>query len=59
MEAPTNQPDDDMPSEIDFSDGVRGKFIKPDASDMPHASTRRRGQPPAAMRDEELPEVPQ
>jgi hypothetical protein len=24
-------PDDDMPAEIDFSGGVRGKFYRPDA----------------------------
>ena len=27
----TNPHDDDMPAEIDFSGGVRGKFFKPDA----------------------------
>ncbi len=30
MTAPSS-PDDDMPAEIDFSGGVRGKFYRPDA----------------------------
>lgn len=29
MKATANQPSDDMPEEIDFSGGVRGKFYKP------------------------------
>lgn len=28
-DAMTNLPDDEMPDEIDFSHGVRGKFFKP------------------------------
>ena len=28
---PTPQDDDDMPAEIDFSGGVRGKFYRPNA----------------------------
>lgn len=28
---PSPQGDDDMPAEIDFSGGVRGKFYRPDA----------------------------
>ena len=27
---PTTIPDDDMPAEIDFSKGMRGKFFRPD-----------------------------
>ena len=30
MNATTIQPDDDMPDEIDFSSGVRGKFFQPE-----------------------------
>jgi hypothetical protein len=30
MNATTNPPNDDMPEEIDFSGGVRGKFYRPD-----------------------------
>ena len=30
MTAP-NKLDDEMPAEIDFTDGVRGKFFRPDA----------------------------
>ena len=32
METQANQQDDDMPSEIDFSKGSRGKFLKPGAT---------------------------
>lgn len=32
METQANQQDDDMPSEIDFSKGTRGKFLKPGAA---------------------------
>ncbi len=28
----TSNPDDDMPDEIDFSGGVRGKFYRPNAT---------------------------
>jgi len=28
---PNTIPDDDMPAEIDFSKGMRGKFFRPDA----------------------------
>jgi hypothetical protein len=31
MTAPSSPDDDDMPAEIDFSGGVRGKFYRPDA----------------------------
>ena len=31
MEAQANPTDDDMPAEIDFSKGTRGRFFKPDA----------------------------
>ena len=31
MNATSNTPNDDMPEEIDFSDGVRGKFYRPGA----------------------------
>lgn len=31
MNATTNPPNDDMPAEIDFSGGVRGKFYRPGA----------------------------
>lgn len=30
METPANPHDDDMPAEIDFSEGTRGKFFQPD-----------------------------
>jgi hypothetical protein len=30
MTAPSSPDDDDMPAEIDFSGGVRGKFYRPD-----------------------------
>jgi hypothetical protein len=32
MSAPSSPDDDEMPAEIDFSGGVRGKFYRPDAS---------------------------
>jgi hypothetical protein len=32
MSSSTNPEDDDMPAEIDFSGGVRGKFYRPDAT---------------------------
>jgi hypothetical protein len=32
MNNPTTPDDDDMPAEIDFSGGVRGKFYQPDAT---------------------------
>jgi hypothetical protein len=32
MTSPTTPNDDDMPPEIDFSGGVRGKFYRPDAT---------------------------
>jgi hypothetical protein len=32
MNATTNPNDDDMPEEIDFSGGVRGKFYRPGAT---------------------------
>jgi len=32
MSAAPNTDDDDIPAEIDFSGGVRGKFYRPDAS---------------------------
>lgn len=32
METQADQRDDDMPSEIDFSKGSRGKFLKPGAA---------------------------
>ncbi len=31
MNAPSSPDDDDMPAEIDFSGGIRGKFYRPDA----------------------------
>ena len=31
MSAPSSPDDDEMPAEIDFSGGVRGKFYRPDA----------------------------
>jgi hypothetical protein len=31
MTAPSSPDNDDMPAEIDFFDGVRGKFYRPDA----------------------------
>lgn len=30
METPTNVHDDELPAEIDFSKGARGKFFRPD-----------------------------
>ncbi len=32
MSSPPPRDDDDMPAEIDFSGGVRGKFYRPDAT---------------------------
>jgi hypothetical protein len=32
MSSPPPSDDDDMPAEIDFSGGVRGKFYQPDAT---------------------------
>jgi hypothetical protein len=32
MSSPRPPDDDDMPAEIDFSGGVRGKFYRPDAT---------------------------
>jgi hypothetical protein len=32
MSTPQTPPDDDLPPEIDFSGGTRGKFYRPDAT---------------------------